>query len=1010
MERIYNGGTNWPLTITDETISQMLPCRFSDFVAGVQVPTHGRQRIFTENMLLTHPFLTTDSWTLYIKATILVSRVRSFNFHYRIPTAPTGTATSEPDTERATVSPTESEQFRQLNQTITAFVRDMPRAYRNPVGTAVDPLLYMAHLLPHVAMIQLHDPHAQLHSPNDHSAMQLLAATRAIMDLIYKLCGTTYDLLYLDHGCSFCWFVAGAALIRFLKAKMDAGDEDEVARIEQELGAVKFMLKNLGDRTGIGQMASLTYEPPLRIPPSTYGGLCLTSDGSLPCESCRRAHAYEVKTRPATAAAEPTCEYDHPDVVAEGPKGRIARLEEQIAELQALLEAANQKLALCSCGASSNGLTFFSQSGGTSASPSDNIQTISSLPVSNLSQEDSPADAGHLTDAIRVALSVSDTITSAPPPIDAFLLAPSPWNLSAPPSLPALLPDSASVLADGIDAATFDICPSSWPLNIPPPMVLYHLVDVFFDSVPLADRLIHKPTFMVGLRQVPTSPEFPHVALLHAICGLASLYSPVISDPKEDVLSQPPDFPSKSSAFYPILVLRPNAKEGIQRKHYFPKSLEDIIDLGEEGFGAAHIRWAAASLRLAVLQGDRLLQLVQAAIWSIVKAYTWIGSVTRLVGPLGFHASEGFEPLSRMPSTVLFLCGTPRNHVEAETIRNAFWITYVMERIYNAGTCWPLTINDEEITQMMPCRFSDFVAGERVPTHGRQRLFTENMLLTHPPLTTDSWTLYIKAIILVSRVRSFNCRYRVPTVTRSGRSSEASRGMNGERLSPTETDDFQLLDQTIVAFVREMPRAYRDPVGSTVDPLLYMAHLLPHVAMIQLHDPHAQPESPNDYSAMQMLAATRAIMDLIYKICGTTYDLLYLDHGCSFCWFVAGAAVIRFLKAKMDAGDEDEVAKLEQELGVVKFMLKNLGDRAVLGIRQLRLLDEIYNVEVKGWGRHSAKSTREGPGFTAPEKGDILEFAAVSATGCVVYPPPNVPEPKRLVNPRSQCQEKEAQT
>lgn len=53
--------------------------------------------------------------------------------------------------------------------------------------------------------------------------------------------------------------------------------------------------------------------------------------------------------------------------------------------------------------------------------------------------------------------------------------------------------------------------------------------------------------------------------------------------------------------------------------------------------------------------------------------------------------------------------------------------------------------------------------------------------------------------------------------------------MNGEGLSPTETDDFQLLDQTIAAFVKGIPRAYRDPVGSTVDPLLYMTHLLPHV-------------------------------------------------------------------------------------------------------------------------------------------------------------------------------------
>ncbi|KAG8941095.1 hypothetical protein FRC04_004715 [Tulasnella sp. 424] len=88
-----------------------------------------------------------------------------------------------------------------------------------------------------------------------------------------------------------------------------------------------------------------------------------------------------------------------------------------------------------------------------------------------------------------------------------------------------------------------------------------------------------------------------------------------------------------------------------------------------------------------------------------------------------------------------------------------------------------------------------------------------------------------------------------------------------------------------------------------------------------------------------MLAATRAILELIYKVCGTTYDLLYMDHGCSFCWFVAGASVIRFLKVKMDAGDEDEVARLEQEL-----------------VRQIKLLEEIYDVEVKGSGRKSGEA------------------------------------------------------
>ncbi|KAG9047468.1 hypothetical protein FS837_002182 [Tulasnella sp. UAMH 9824] len=105
---------------------------------------------------------------------------------------------------------------------------------------------------------------------------------------------------------------------------------------------------------------------------------------------------------------------------------------------------------------------------------------------------------------------------------------------------------------------------------------------------------------------------------------------------------------------------------------------------------------------------------------------------------------------------------------------------------------------------------------------------------------------------------------------------------------------------------------------------------------------------------MQMLAATRAILDLIYKLSGTAYDLLYLDHSCSVGWFMAGTAIIRFLKAKIDAKDEDEVMGLEQELGVVKFMLRNLGDRTIIGHRQINILEELYDAEIKGQRRKAA--------------------------------------------------------
>lgn len=88
-------------------------------------------------------------------------------------------------------------------------------------------------------MIQLHDPHADLADPSDHSTKRLASAAQGILELIYAICATSFDLIYLDHASSFCWFVAGATIIRFLKIKQAVDDEVEVERLTQELNTVK---------------------------------------------------------------------------------------------------------------------------------------------------------------------------------------------------------------------------------------------------------------------------------------------------------------------------------------------------------------------------------------------------------------------------------------------------------------------------------------------------------------------------------------------------------------------------------------------------------------------------------------------------------------------------------------------------------------------------------------------------------------------------------------------------
>lgn len=87
---------------------------------------------------------------------------------------------------------------------------------------------------------------------------------------MYKLSATNYDLVFLDQTCSFCWFIAGSTLIRFLKVALDARSEPEVTRLSDEVSSIRYgllndaptqtnakpskrqMLCKLGERTVIG--------------------------------------------------------------------------------------------------------------------------------------------------------------------------------------------------------------------------------------------------------------------------------------------------------------------------------------------------------------------------------------------------------------------------------------------------------------------------------------------------------------------------------------------------------------------------------------------------------------------------------------------------------------------------------------------------------------------------------------------------------------------------------------
>ncbi len=121
------------------------------------------------------------------------------------------------------------------------------------------------------------------------------------------------------------------------------------------------------------------------------------------------------------------------------------------------------------------------------------------------------------------------------------------------------------------------------------------------------------------------------------------------------------------------------------------------------------------------------------------------------------------------------------------------------------------------------------------------------MVLTHPPLATDSFTLYLKGTILLGKVKTFNVRFKMRYTDGMGPSSGstytaayqetysygAPSSTSGSKIDPRETAEFQFLDNLIRTFPSSIPKEFKDAVGMDIgmklDPVLYVAHLLPHV-------------------------------------------------------------------------------------------------------------------------------------------------------------------------------------
>lgn len=82
----------------------------------------------------------------------------------------------------------------------------------------------------------------------------------------------------------------------------------------------------------------------------------------------------------------------------------------------------------------------------------------------------------------------------------------------------------------------------------------------------------------------------------------------------------------------------------------------------------------------------------------------------RLSVPLGLNMCPPFHSIgkSERPPSIL---PPARTVVEDETRRNTFWLAYAAERQHGCGNGWAMSLDNQDITQLLPVRGDQFLNG-----------------------------------------------------------------------------------------------------------------------------------------------------------------------------------------------------------------------------------------------------------------------------------------------------------
>ncbi|TDL28495.1 hypothetical protein BD410DRAFT_226567 [Rickenella mellea] len=450
---------------------------------------------------------------------------------------------------------------------------------------------------------------------------------------------------------------------------------------------------------------------------------------------------------------------------------------------------------------------------------------------------------------------------------------------------------------------------SGWNPDLPDPDEMNKLVTAFFENDPCGSRILHRPSFELSMLLSPRDPRFPHPAVLHAICAAASRWT----SPGE---------------FTPDQIRRDKFSDyhAAKTRQYIDRTMASGKDI------------------FYVLQACVILTWYLYAEGRWVEVWIFAAFQTRVSIPLRLNY-QGTYTLHGSSSPGAYLA-PPQDLKDLEMRRRTWWMSIVMDRIASVGG-WLHSIDEQDIATELPLTKVDFYS-DRSPYTRPQDLASDNFFTDHPPEMTDSFLLFIKAVMLFGKVTNYNNRWQLRT--------PADPAMWG---NPFESDELTVLDKLVSSgFIESLPPTYKNyletlsqsPGLGVVDSDLFMVHVIPHAATITLHNHLLDWKNPKCISNTRCMAAAQAILDAYYVFMNASSTpmpasapppVTRLHPFVVICWYLAAVVKVRVCTRMIEIGDSTGELEVWKEINNLRWAMLRFGDCSPIGVRQEGLLQGV---------------------------------------------------------------------